>query len=212
MVFSLAACGGVNDNPVAGGNTDAANNTPTTPYDPIVGAHDSNNPPQEIQIPSGNQNPEPQLTEEEINAKLKASVIKVICYDYDGITETSQGSGFFIDDDGTFITNAHVVKDCFYIKIKTHLGITHDVDVMYKYNGTVSDYAICKAKTCFSSQPVEFATTASAGDTVYALGYPNDSFVMKTTSGKSPMLMLQMGQSIITQIPPGLTTVAAVEF
>lgn len=124
------------------------------------------------------------LTESEIIAKLKPSVLKVICYDYDGETEMSQGSGFFIDNQGTFITNAHVVEDCFFIKVKTHLGATYEVDVMYKYNGTVSDYAICKARNCFSSQAVEFSSTAKAGDAVYALGYPNGATTMSTTKGK----------------------------
>jgi len=119
-----------------------------------------------------------------VTEKLKRSVVKVVCYNYDGETEMSQGSGFFIDDDGTFITNAHVVKDCFYIKITTYLGATYDVNVLYTYNGTVSDYAICKAKNCYGVQPVEFATTASVGDTVYALGYPNNAYIMKTTKGK----------------------------
>ena len=128
--------------------------------------------------------PEIYLTQAEIISKLKPAVVKVICYDYDGTTEISQGSGFFIDSNGTFITNAHVVEDCFFIKVKTYLGATYDVDVMYKYNGTVSDYAICKAKNCFSSNAVEFTAEASVGDTVYALGYPNDAYVMSTTSGK----------------------------
>lgn len=128
--------------------------------------------------------PEIYLTQAEVTAKLKSAVVKVICYDYDGTTEISQGSGFFIDSNGTFITNAHVVEDCFFIKVKTYLGATYDVDVMYKYNGTVSDYAICKAKNCFSSNAVEFTTEAAVGDTIYALGYPNDAYVMSTTSGK----------------------------
>lgn len=124
------------------------------------------------------------LTESEIITKLKPSVLKVICYDYDGETEISKGSGFFIDNQGTFITNAHVVEDCFFIKVKTYLGVTYDVDVMYKYNGTTSDYAICKAENCFTSHAVEFTSSAKVGDTVYALGYPNDTTTMSTTKGK----------------------------
>lgn len=128
--------------------------------------------------------PEIFLTQAEVIEKLESSVVKVICYDYDGKTEISQGSGFFIDNSGTFITNAHVVRNCFFIKIQTSSGIIYDVDKMYNYNGTVSDYAICRAKNCFSSNAVEFTSNAAVGDTVYALGYPNDSFVMSTTSGK----------------------------
>lgn len=128
--------------------------------------------------------PELYLTQAEVTEKLKSAVVKVICYDYDGETKISQGSGFFIDNNGTFITNAHVVENCFFVKVKTQVGATYDVDVMYKYNDTVSDYAICKAKNCFSSNAVEFTTKASVGDTVYALGYPNDAYVLNTSSGK----------------------------
>ena len=123
------------------------------------------------------------LTQAEVVEKLKASVVKVICYDYDSKTEISQGSGFFIDSKGTFITNAHVVEDCFFIKIKTSSGMEYDVDVMYKFNYTSSDYAICKAKYCYTSVAVEFTEGGSVGDTVYALGYPNDAFTLKTTKG-----------------------------
>ena len=128
--------------------------------------------------------PKLQLPQSQITEKLKQSIVKVICYDYDGTTEMSQGSGFFIDEKGTFITNAHVVEGCYYIKIQSYLGATYDVDVMYEYNGTISDYAICSAKNYIASKPVEFVTTAAVGDTVYALGYPNDAFILSTTSGK----------------------------
>ena len=128
--------------------------------------------------------PEIQLSESEIIEKLKYSVVKVVCYDYDKKTELSQGSGFFIDNRGTFVTNAHVVEGCYYIKITNYMGATYDVDVMYTYNDTYSDYAICKASNCYSSKPVEFATSANIGDTVYALGFPNGANKIITTSGK----------------------------
>lgn len=127
--------------------------------------------------------PKLELTESQIVEKLKNSVVKVICYDYDGKTEISQGSGFFIDKNGTFITNAHVVENCYYIKVKTHSSFEYDVDVMYVYNYASSDYAICRIKGYYSSTPVEFESSADVGDKVYALGYPNDAWSMKTTSG-----------------------------
>ena len=126
----------------------------------------------------------PDLTIEEIEEKLKPSVVKIICYDYDGTTEISQGSGFFIDDKGTFITNAHVIKNCYYMKITTYFGMTYDVDVMYVYNGTNSDYAICRASERQVSQPVEFVESANRFDKVYALGYPNGTFSINTTEGE----------------------------
>ena len=41
--------------------------------------------------------PELYLSESEVIDRLAAAVVKVICYDYDGATVMSQGSGFFID-------------------------------------------------------------------------------------------------------------------
>ncbi len=118
----------------------------------------------------------------EVKQKLSKSIVKVYCYDYDGKTLLSQGSGFFIDTNGTFITNAHVVEDAYYVKIKTHLGTLHDVNCMYVYNYKGSDHAICKANFYYSN-PVEFEDTVSVGDTVYAFGYPNDALTLSSSKG-----------------------------
>lgn len=124
------------------------------------------------------------LTMQEIADIIKLSVIKVICYDADGVTETAQGSGFFIDNRGTFITNAHVIKDAHYLKIKNYLGVMYDVDTMFAYNDDNSDYAVCRASDYYRSQAVEFATEANVGDRVYALGYPKNVSQISVTVGK----------------------------
>ena len=125
-----------------------------------------------------------ELTREEIFEKLKPSIVKVICYDFDGKTILSQGTGFFIDTDGTFITNAHVLKNCCYVRVQSYFGSVYDVDVMYKYNDSPSDYAICGIATEYSSIPVEFVEAAKEGDTVYSFGYPNDSYEMYAATGR----------------------------
>lgn len=127
--------------------------------------------------------PELEYSLSEVKQIISKSMVKVYCYDYDKKTLLSQGSGFFINKTGTFITNAHVVEDTYYIKIKTYLGTSYDVNVMYVYNYIGSDYAICKAQNCFSSTPVEFEEETSVGDTVYAFGYPNDAFILSSTQG-----------------------------
>ena len=124
------------------------------------------------------------LDREGVAKKIEPSIVKVICYDYDGKTELAQGSGFFVDSKGTFITNAHVLKDAYYVKMKNYTGTVYNVDTMYVFNDTTSDYAICKASGCYVSRPVEFAPTASNGDTVYAFGYPQDCFETCITPGK----------------------------
>ena len=127
--------------------------------------------------------PELEYSLSEVKQLLSKSMVKVYCYDYDGETLLSQGSGFFINRTGTFITNAHVVKDAYYIKIKNYLGFIYDVNVMYVYNYSGSDHAICRAQNCFSTTPVEFEEDVSVGDTVYAFGYPNDAFMLSSTQG-----------------------------
>ena len=126
--------------------------------------------------------PELEYSLSEVKQSLSKSMVKVYCYDYDGKTLLSQGSGFFIDKTGKFITNAHVVEDAYYIKVKTHLGASHDVNVMYVYNYIGSDHAICRAQNCIST-PIEFEEKVEVGETVYAFGYPNDAFLLTSTEG-----------------------------
>ena len=127
---------------------------------------------------------EVQLTRDEVFEKVKPSIVKVWVYDYDRETVISQGSGFFIDSEGGFITNAHVIKGAYYIKIQTSSEKIYDVDAVLKYNDSSSDYAICRAKGIKSSVPVKFTDSASSGDIVYALGFPKDALSISTTSGK----------------------------
>lgn len=124
-------------------------------------------------------------TQTSVKSKLDRSLVKVMCYDYDKTTMLKQGSGFFIDTRGKFITNAHVVEDCYYIKIKNSYGVTHDVDKLYKYENTFSDYAILKtASTAYTSVAVEFKESADIGELVFAFGYPNNSSSPVITNGK----------------------------
>lgn len=115
--------------------------------------------------------PEITLTSQEVRKKLYDSIVEVYAYDYDGTTLLSQGSGFFINKSGVFITNAHVVEDCYYLKARSKFA-TYDVSVMYVYN-SVLDYAICKIDGYHVTTPVEFASKADVGDKVYAMGFPN---------------------------------------
>ena len=123
--------------------------------------------------------PELTLTQAEVRKKLAKSLVKVCAYDYDGTTLLSQGSGFFINDSGSFITNAHVVEDCYYLKV-VHQMATYSVKSMSVYNSTL-DYAICTIDSYIKTTPVEFSANAEIGDTVYAFGYPNN--LISFTSG-----------------------------
>ena len=124
------------------------------------------------------------LEESEIVSSLSPFVLSVVCYDYDGVSEISRGSGFIIDGDGTFITNAHVVRGAYYIKVSDHLGATYNVDLLYKYNATTSDYAIGRVKDYAPRFAPEFSLDARVGDTVYALGYAGGSSELSVTRGE----------------------------
>jgi len=125
--------------------------------------------------------PAPGYTQEEIEEKLSASVVKVLCYYYDGSSVKSQGSGFFIDDRGTFVTNAHVINGCYYIKIETRSGEQYDVNTVCVYDAE-ADAAVCRADM-ESSEPVIFGEEAKIGDTVYSFGFPNGAETVQVTSG-----------------------------
>ncbi len=127
--------------------------------------------------------PRLELSEEEISSALRASVVKVYSYSYDGVILLSQGSGFFIDDIGTFVTNAHVIKDTYILRIKTADGKTHSVSRLYSIDGESSDYAVCRADVTGNSY-VKFSEDVEKGDTVYALGYPNDAISLTVTRGE----------------------------
>ena len=116
------------------------------------------------------------LSQEAIYEKLKPSLVKVVAY-FDGNKEDySQGSGFFIDSKGTFITNAHVVENCTYVTITDYTGKEYEVDLLisYEYKDSImyNDFAILRASKCTNSHPVEFAMDANPGDTVFTIGFP----------------------------------------
>ena len=61
--------------------------------------------------------PKLSLTKDEIYEQLKPSLVRIYSYYDSERKESAYGSGFFIDEHGTFITNAHVVEDCYYVSL-----------------------------------------------------------------------------------------------
>ena len=81
------------------------------------------------------------------------------------------GSGFFIDSDGTLVTNYHVVEGGASAKITTMDNQVYDVSGVYDYNET-TDIALLKVNgSGFTSLKVS-TEPVSAGDTIYAIGSP----------------------------------------
>ena len=110
-----------------------------------------------------------ELTSSEVYSKTQPSVVLVYNKAIDG--SIISGTGFFIDNQGTFITNYHVVKDCERIIIKTMDGNVRDAVRFVSFNKE-QDIAIVKAD--IESVPVELGDSSGiqVGEKVYSLGYP----------------------------------------
>jgi serine protease Do len=82
------------------------------------------------------------------------------------------GSGFFIDERGTIVTNHHVIEDAAEIKIKTSDGRELPVDIVGSDEAT--DIAVLRVRGGGRFQYVTFDTDADVrvGDWVVAVGNP----------------------------------------
>ncbi|HVU26832.1 MAG TPA: tetratricopeptide repeat-containing serine protease family protein [Verrucomicrobiae bacterium] len=93
---------------------------------------------------------------------------------------TASGTGFFITDDGYLISNLHVVKDATKVRLLTSVGT---IDAKVVQTDSANDIALLKADGKFSSLPIAPSKSASLGDTVFTLGFPDP-----TLQGFAPKL------------------------
>ena len=82
----------------------------------------------------------------------------------------STGTGFFITEDGYFITNEHVVKDAAQVKVVTSAGIIAAKVVKVD---AANDLALLKAEGRFVALPVVASRAMRLGSTVATVGFPN---------------------------------------
>ncbi len=118
-----------------------------------------------------------------IESKIAASMVKITCYDLAKENVLTQGSGFFIDNKGTFITNYHVVEGSYYVRAELSSGAKAWVKTINCYNYKNSDFAVCSLGS-ISTKAVTFSNSISPNQTVYAFGFPNDSMTLKQSSGQ----------------------------
>lgn len=136
-------------------------------------------------------------TEQEIHDLFSESVFKVEILDKN-FNVISQGSGFFVSEKGTFVTNAHVVEDGWYGRIDQDQYF-FDVNIVeiIKYNEKY-DYAILKAYNLFDVdkyKPVSLSEDYNIGDDVYSIGYPQGSYSSIISKGKI------LGEAEFDEIP-----------
>jgi len=107
-----------------------------------------------------------QLSGEEIYSKIVESTVEVAA-ESDYIL--SLGTGFYIDDTGTVVTNYHVIEGCTSASVITNDGGTYEVTSVLGYSKEL-DVAILST-TRKNSNPAELADKPVAtGEAVYALG------------------------------------------
>lgn len=112
-----------------------------------------------------------ELSSDEIFKKCSPAVFYVEVYDKNG-QALGSGSGFFIDSDGTAVTNYHVIEGIYSAKIKrSDTGTVHNVLGVYDYNAA-RDWAIIKVDgKDFPYLEID-ESPVSGGQTIYTIGSP----------------------------------------
>ncbi len=99
------------------------------------------------------------------------SVFVIVTKDSDG-NDDALGSGFFIDADGTALTNYHVISTAATAKITTTDKKTYDVESVLGYDSRL-DIAIIKIKgTGFKPVTIGDLSKLKTGDKVFTIGNP----------------------------------------
>lgn len=137
----------------------------------------------------GSQNQE--LSANEIYSSVDPSVVFILISTKSGY---SSGSGFFIDNNGTLVTNYHVIEDGLSGAIQMNDGKTATIDKVLGFDKKL-DIAIL-ATSATNTKPVTISKTpVQVGDTVYAIGYP-EAFKLGFSSSTFTTGMVSMNRSI----------------
>lgn len=105
-------------------------------------------------------------------ASAEKSVVKIICYDFDG-NESATGSGFILFDEQTVITNYHVMEEAYTCKILTNTEEYYNVDSIVAYSED-NDIAILLLEKETKLHPLKTgnSTDLKKGESVVAIGSP----------------------------------------
>lgn len=98
--------------------------------------------------------------------------------------DISAGSGFFITEDGYFVTNFHVIDGAKEITLVTKNGKSLPADIVRI--DKANDLAILKANGNFIPLPIANSRSVKSGQRVITLGYPHvdvQGFEAKVTDG-----------------------------
>lgn len=128
---------------------------------------------QKFELESAGENHDPQETElsaGEIYQRCAPGVVYIDVYDASGRL-LRNGSGFFIDSDGTLATNYHVVEGAASAQITTMDNQVYRVAGVYDFDVS-ADVALLKVNGSGFFNLQMSSDRVSAGDTIYAIGSP----------------------------------------
>lgn len=118
--------------------------------------------------------------------KLDDAVVLVLIYDHQK-NYVGHGSGFFIDGQGTVLTNYHVIQGAHYLKIRTNINDVvkdYDVDKVLRGDKQIDLVLLSVRKPSQTTFP--YLTLAksypSKGEDCWAIGTPANPKYMNTVS------------------------------
>ena len=119
-----------------------------------------------------------ELSPSEIYQKISNSLVRVDAYDKNGV-RYGLGTGWFIGNEGQLVTNYHVIKGAYSLKVERYSnGATYEVTHVLGYNVT-NDVAVIKINLNNTPSLQISTSPVKTGEVVYALGNPkgiNDIF------------------------------------
>ena len=105
---------------------------------------------------------------EELFAEISPAMVEITVYDEHG-ESFALGSGFFIDDQGTLVTNYHVIEGACSADAALYDGTVYEIPVIQGYDSAL-DIAVLKT----NAEETAFLPLSDAGvrtgETIYALG------------------------------------------
>jgi len=152
--FALTACGETNVDGNGGSNAGNGDNNGNTSVVTPDGDSTDVQPVERVELKA-----------EQIYEKVNPSVAFLLMTQPSALVS---GSGFFIDTNGTLVTNYHVIKDAYSGSIQTCDGKIATISKVIGYDETL-DIAILQT-TAKNTKPVTRSTEQSqVGETVYAI-------------------------------------------
>lgn len=138
-----------------------------------------------------------EMSPEEIAEYLNSRVVKVT-------SQGGQGSGFFVDDQGTIVTNYHVIEGADQIEVYLYDGAKYDVETVVDFS-PIYDLAVLRIDLT-GNDYLSVCTEYKQGAPVYAYGSPRNldaSFTSGTLSSATRKRGIMDCIQIDAAISPG---------